>query len=227
MTYGGLPLYAPTDSSGVITFDLTGYLKLLAAAVPKRLTEVDCADCSAALLTFSNALGCGLMLHRVQQIIGGIGFHTNPILAIGATRGHAHFFSQHDVTVLNGATDASARVFDSCLLVDFDSNPASARPAHFALAHGSPRGDLAVAKKGHLKWIERLVKQKEWPICGGEQLNPPCLDQCVGPQIPSVPIVMRWQQVRNTIELLAPPLATGHDAIRVMDVALLFGIRGV
>jgi len=201
----GEPNYLSADAT---QFALTTFLKTVAGIPPSGKTaEVDCGDMSAALQVFANALGCGLGRHRIQQkqSIGGVGFDTNPLRLIGKPSARADFYSWHDVTVRRDPNPDDDRVFDSCLMVDYDSNPASATKSKFHLAGGVDRG--ALSGVSGFNWVRRLVKQSDWPNCEGVEFNTPCIEQCVDAQSPAQPVAFVYNYYRNEIERLAPPLA--------------------
>lgn len=204
LEYYGLTQYTPSDS-GVGQFFLTDFLALLAGQPAPGRMGVNCTDCAAAVVTFANALGCGLELHRIQRNDGGVGFDTNPTVKIGDAAPSGDFFGQHDIAIRRGATANTHHVYDACLMVDHDSNPASLKSSNLGLAHGGVRGPFSVVSAKQFKYVHRLIARTDWTNCEGADLNLPCLDACVDPQTPSAPLIELWNVFRELIKVLAPP----------------------
>lgn len=129
----GAPMYVSLDAlplSGV--FHCTAFLDLLHGGVG-RGRYVNCSDCAAIVSTFANLLGCDLYQSRMG--VPAQGFLTNPILAIGVPAwgqpcGWWPGFGMHEVA-WGGECTAADVVFDACLAVDADHDPA--RPPHTPL----------------------------------------------------------------------------------------------
>lgn len=117
----------PQYSLGV--FHCSAFLDMLEGGAG-RGRFVNCQDCATIVSTFSNILGCRLW----QSGMGRGFFPTNPIIAIGTTDwGRAcgwQGFNYHEVAWKGQCTSADP-VFDACVLVDGDQDPA--RPPHTPL----------------------------------------------------------------------------------------------
>jgi hypothetical protein len=86
---------------------------------------VNCCDCASIVTTFANVLGCDLSTARMG---GGPAFDLNPVLTIGSDVwsipcGRFNF-GFHEVAWKAGAT-ADDALFDACLQLDGDINPAA------------------------------------------------------------------------------------------------------
>jgi hypothetical protein len=84
---------------------------------------VNCTDCATIVSSFSNILGCDLWASRM-----GWYFDLNAINAIGYSNWIScgwSGFSYHEVAWKNNCTETDA-VFDACLQVDGDADPAHA-----------------------------------------------------------------------------------------------------
>ncbi len=103
-------------------FDLSAFLDRLNGGVGNGV-YVNCSDCATFVSTVANALGADLWQSRM-----GYGFALNPLLAIGSnvwqTACGWGSFSYHEVA-WKGACTATERIYDACLQVDNDSNPAA------------------------------------------------------------------------------------------------------
>jgi hypothetical protein len=89
-------------------FDCAGFLRLLRGeAVPSR---IDCADTTAIVLTFANAIGARLS----PCFIGTTDSETRPVTVLGWAHAGAQQFAQHEFAVGVSGTGAPA-VWDACL----------------------------------------------------------------------------------------------------------------
>ena len=103
-------------------FDCTNFLRLLRGKDGMGKT-VNCSDCATIVTSFANILGC-----RTWEVDLSSFFTTNPIIAIGDSKPRQHPFLAHEIT-LTGDSLEQAAVFDACLQVDGDPDPADS--THF------------------------------------------------------------------------------------------------
>jgi hypothetical protein len=219
LAYYGATQFTPS-ASGVLCFFLTKFLALLETNVSADRNKVNCTDCAAAVIAFANALGCSLALHRIRRA-QGFGFDTNPTLKIGHGSPTRDFFGQHDIAIRRGAIDSAHHVYDACLMVDRDTNPASAKKTDLGPAHGAKRGAFSVPSSKSFTYIQRLIARDDLLDCEGVDLNLPCLDVCIDVQRPSPPLVELWNGFRLVIEAIAPPLpVSAVDTISLAPVAV-------
>jgi hypothetical protein len=137
-------------------FDCTAFLSRLRGGVGNGV-YVNCSDCATIVSTFANALGCDLWQSKM-----GWGFDLNELLAIGSSVWQTACgwsgFSYHEVA-WEGACTANEDVYDGCLQVDGDSDPAAA--PHAALL---PQ-DLRFGNPGDLVYRDRLATPAGRPNC--------------------------------------------------------------
>ncbi len=104
-------------------FLCTEALQIIADATGRM--PVNCVDCATLLVTFANAVGCQLECSRI-----GMNFPLNRILLIGRgiwrygcsnTQG---YFTYHEFA-LSWNADTADSVYDACLEVDMDADPAN------------------------------------------------------------------------------------------------------
>jgi hypothetical protein len=148
-----------------------------------RGPNVNCSDTATIVSSFSNILGCELS----QARMGGNNFDINPIRLIGFNDFNRNFehggFNFHEVA-WKGNCDVNDGVFDACLQVDNDPNPAAA--PHVPLL---PQ-DLRFGNVGDGTYRDKLTPQTP---NGGQRCNPvpgssvrrPIRD----PQAPAVPLL--------------------------------------
>src|SRR5262249_13652631 len=95
--------------------------------------NVNCSDCATAVSTFANVLGCDLAQCRLGRPAPGMSstgaiFDLNPILAIGFAPPDpgptCNCFFYHEVA-WKSVSDGRGRVFDGCLMIDGDRDPAA------------------------------------------------------------------------------------------------------
>jgi hypothetical protein len=86
---------------------------------------VNCSDCATIVSTFTNLLGGELWQSKMGLV--GPGFRLNPILAIGSSEWSTLHggFGFHEVA-WTGDCDAEDLVYDACVSLDADANPAAA-----------------------------------------------------------------------------------------------------
>jgi hypothetical protein len=137
----GCPILGATQYSFPF-FNCTEFLERLRGGFG-RGRYVNCTDCATIVSTFANALGCRLW----QSIMAGPApFALNPIVTIGdnAWRTACNWgaFTYHEVAWKGACTSADS-VFDACLLIDGDPNPAAASHQPLLVANmpfGAPGG---------------------------------------------------------------------------------------
>ncbi len=122
---GGSTHYAVGSS-----FDATHFLERLKGGMGNGI-YVNCTDCATIVSTFANVLGADLWQSRMEPPVGSLfwGFDLNPLLAIGSTDWQTACgwgaFSYHEVAWKDACTENEA-VYDACLQVDGDADPATA-----------------------------------------------------------------------------------------------------
>lgn len=138
------------------TFYCTAFLERLKGG-PGFGEFVNCTDCATFVSTFSNALGCDLWQSKM-----GWGFALNPLLAIGSNVWQTACgwggFSYHEVA-WTGACDVDDRVYDACLQVDGDADPAAA--PHTPLLPV----DMRFGNPGDMDYRSRLCPPAGQPDC--------------------------------------------------------------
>lgn len=107
--------YPRTTINGTTSFDCAAFLYVLQN--DQKSMKVSCTDCAIFVSTFANLLGCDLYQSKM-----GPNFNTNPIKVIGSEKIKATNFDYHEVAWELPCTN-SAKLFDSCLQVDGDSDP--------------------------------------------------------------------------------------------------------
>ena len=110
---GGLYDYGPKYTSWTTeAFELTNFL----ANIPS-IGIVNCYDMGKSLVIFSNIVGCGLS-YKLSMPFGFL----NCEKAVGSNWNCNEFFGNH------GFGSISNNIFDACLTVDTDSDPANGPP---------------------------------------------------------------------------------------------------
>ena len=104
---------------GMQTFKCTKFLRVLSRELPTP-ASVNCSDCATILSSFANILGCSLTQSRI-----GNGFLTNRIKKIGQGSPIRQSFSFHEVAWKFQSVGTAASLYDCCLQVDGDDDPAS------------------------------------------------------------------------------------------------------
>lgn len=105
------------------TFLCTEVLQIIADAT--EYMPVNCVDCATLLVTFANAVGCQLECSRI-----GMNFPLNRIRLIGRgiwMNGCSNiqgYFTYHEFA-LSWNADTADSVYDACLEVDMDADPAN------------------------------------------------------------------------------------------------------
>jgi len=120
----GCPILAVSQYS-MPFFNCTAFLERLRGEIGNG-PYVNCSDCATIVATFANALGCDLWQSKMAGLAP---FALNPIRAIGSPTWQIACgwggFNYHEVA-WKGACTASEQIFDACLYVDGDANPALA-----------------------------------------------------------------------------------------------------
>lgn len=98
-------------------FDCTAFLRRLRGGADTS-SFVNCTDCATIVSTFANTLGCDLWQSRMS------GFTYNPIKKIGESKWSTDAFDFHTVA-WEGECDEGNDVYDACLKVDGDEDPAN------------------------------------------------------------------------------------------------------
>lgn len=101
-------------------FDCSEFLLRLNGGQNLQGPAVNCDDCAAIVTSFSNILGCEL---SEGEISGNFSFNLHPNRKIGRKAVLNGAFSRHNVGWLGECTQDDP-VFDACLEVDSDPNPA-------------------------------------------------------------------------------------------------------
>jgi hypothetical protein len=121
----GCPIFALTQYA-LLYFDCTAFLERLAGGWGNG-SYVNCTDCATIVSTFANAVGCDLWQSRMGPAVG-IQFDTNPIRVIGDLFWNTPCrtftgFQYHEVAWKDACSFRDG-VFDACLLVNGNVNPA-------------------------------------------------------------------------------------------------------
>jgi hypothetical protein len=101
------------------SFDCGDFLLLLRGQPNQHGSGVNCDDCSAFVASFANILGCSLSEAEMDH-----DFPLHPHLRIGAAAPETDEFSYHAVA-WSGACGVNDKVFDACLQLDSDDDPAT------------------------------------------------------------------------------------------------------
>ncbi|HZI86996.1 MAG TPA: hypothetical protein VFD48_09190, partial [Pyrinomonadaceae bacterium] len=117
---------------GQTTFRCTRFLQLLAGGPAPR--NVNCTDCATILSSFANILGCDLTQSRI-----GSRFLTNRIELIGSASPISTSFNFHEVA-WEFPSMGMASLYDCCLRVDGDANPADSNFSMPILGTDTPLG---------------------------------------------------------------------------------------
>ena len=145
-------------SDGV--FSCAAFLQRLAGGFGLGI-YVNCSDCATIVSTFANAVGCDLWQSRMGPLTGW-DFDLNELLAIGSnvwmTACGWGSFSYHEVAWKGGCT-ANDPVWDGCLQVDGDADPASA--PHTPLLPVN----LRFGTPSSMEYLDRLVAPASRPNC--------------------------------------------------------------
>jgi hypothetical protein len=109
--------YQRTSTYAQGTFNISGFLRLLSGAddVPAR---VNCDDCATIVSTFGNILGSNLSQSEMGDVFG-----THHIRLIGKSKWTRPTFPRHAVAWKEPCLETDP-VFDACLQVDGDNDPA-------------------------------------------------------------------------------------------------------
>lgn len=112
-------VYDPAGSFADGNFDCAGFLAAIAADDHSEEfpTVLACTDASSIVSTFANVLGCALL--QVQINVDGQ-ITTNPVRCVGQAEFCSRQFIFHEVA----AKGAAQGVWDACLMVDSDVDPA-------------------------------------------------------------------------------------------------------
>jgi hypothetical protein len=102
---------------------------------PNAPTKLNCQDINSAIATFSTILGCNVRVIRLRSKPPATTIDTNEIKVFGHRNVTNKFFEFHEVAATPGLPIRERPVWDACLMVDFDPNPA-AGPHAFELAKG-------------------------------------------------------------------------------------------
>ena len=208
-----------------VAFLCTKFLRLLDGdTAPEIDTQVDCSDCAAALVVFANVLGCDLSSKRVNHPASKAGFDTNPVVSIGRkkTKPKRYSFEYHEVAVREtaGAAVSSVRVFDACLMIDRDADPARTDPDHsFGLTQGLTLSTLTLPPPT-FRYVHRLVDEDDWPGLSFTDVPLRCLDLCDAGLAPPVdPVTMNlYTDFFDLINLVVP---ADHDDLMAVDLDLI------
>lgn len=115
-TRGGASAYV-TEDGGVDLSECINRLK----GLKKGGESVNCMDCAAFVVSFSNLLGCELWSSRMDDGEDGYGFLTNPYIPIGCenwtSSGSGEAFSFHEVAWTGNCGDDDT-IYDACLKID-------------------------------------------------------------------------------------------------------------
>ena len=133
LSYDGVAhyLWCPEPFSKAV-FAFSDLLHFLSGAVPTNPSSVDCHDCASAVSTFANAVGAALIQKIIEIPFDQI--HTNVIRLIGGEE-ISMPFGEHELA-WGGSASSGDPVWDSCLMVDFDSCPQA--PPRLRALHGCP-----------------------------------------------------------------------------------------
>ncbi|MDO5320356.1 MAG: hypothetical protein Q4G65_17150, partial [bacterium] len=115
-TSGGVSAYVTRDG----TVDLSECINRLKGLEGKE-QFVNCMDCAAFVVSFSNLLGCELWSSRMDDGEDGYGFLTNPYIPIGCenwtSSGSGEAFRFHEVAWTGNCGDDDT-IYDACLKID-------------------------------------------------------------------------------------------------------------
>jgi hypothetical protein len=148
LQYGRKRPFAHLQLSGTHQFVFSDFLKRLYCG---GTTMVNCTDCATLVTSFANIVGCNLF----QSRMGGSRFYTNPIRLIGFERERPARFDFHEVA-WEYPCEGKDNLYDCCLHVDGDTDPASNTRFRAMLPVNIPLGD----HKGEA-YHYRLVKKGE------------------------------------------------------------------
>jgi hypothetical protein len=207
MVYDPKPEWALESGNGTV-FSLTDFLQFAGGTLPSgKLARGNCTDCATAVAVFANALGCDVAMRRIEPKTA-LRFTTNAVVRIGDDESEADTqkFGYHDVAVRSGASDATARIHDACLLIDRDSNPFNSATADYELSQGLSRGAFAKAKSKKYRYVHRLISKNDVGDCKMELLEVPAIDALSAgtPVNISIPVLNLWNAFVEEIARLAP-----------------------
>lgn len=206
MVYQGMAEWVLETGSAPV-FSLTPFIQILNGTLPMgKFPTLNCTDCATAVATFANVLGCDLAIRRISPPERAVQFKTNAVVPIGVDPSQAgtEKFAYHDVPVGIAATDAMEHVYDACLMIDRDSNPARRKSADYKLANGLMRGAFAKAQPKHYKYVHRLITRRTVAKCEAGARTMPDLDVSTGPPAISQPDLQLWGEYVSRIAHLAP-----------------------
>ena len=153
-----------TDEFPAPVFFCTAFLDLL-DGIPAsgKTTQVNCQDCSSALATFANALGCDVQQKRITHEVGNM-LRTNRIVLIGESEDapETHWFGHHEFVTRRRASDNALLIHDSCLKIDADKDPTRVNDDHlFDLAEGMQLGAF-IDHPTQFRYVHRLLEPEQW-----------------------------------------------------------------
>jgi hypothetical protein len=115
----------------VSVFGCIDLIRYLNSTAVTNAATVDCHDMACAVSTFANALGAALIQGKICLV--GRQIHTNDVRLIGGKE-TSTCFGEHELAWGGSALDPDP-VWDACLQVDGDSDPASP-PHQFVVSTG-------------------------------------------------------------------------------------------
>jgi hypothetical protein len=110
-------------------------IPLIVKRHPNATTKLNCQDINTTIAMFSTILGCDVRLIKLLPKPPATTIDTNPVKVFGRTRATNEPFEFHEVAARPGGPIDERPVWDACLKVDFDPNPA-ASPGDFGLPAG-------------------------------------------------------------------------------------------
>jgi len=111
-------------------------IPLIVKKHPNATTRLNCQDINTTIAMFSTILGCDVRLIRLVPTGGATTINTNKIKVFGRQSETNEPFEYHEVAAKPDLPIAERPVWDACLRVDFDANPAASPPGDFDLAVG-------------------------------------------------------------------------------------------
>jgi len=102
------------------TFDCTDFLWLIRNQPNQNGSRVNCDDCAAFVASFANILGCDLLERQMEN-----DFPLNPHLRIGDSTLTEHGQFSHHTVAWTGKGEENDYVFDACVQLDSDPDPAN------------------------------------------------------------------------------------------------------
>jgi len=188
-------------------FFCTAFLDLLDGTPQPGFTpQVNCSDCSSALATFANALGCRVEQKRVNHKDNFM-LRTNRIVLIGEAddASETHWFGYHEFVARVRASDQIPLIHDACLKIDADKDPTRSDDDHlFELAEGMELGAF-VDDPPHFRYVHRLFEPEQWSAGVLADLPFRCLDDCAGQANQADALVVRrYDGIRADLDSLLP-----------------------